>query len=173
MGYFLVQLLCQEQAMVYVTDICSKRLHTIATAYKVEVVPPGNLHNSPLDIYAPCALGGILNAGTIPELHCSIIVGAANNQLEHQERDGKLLLERGIIYAPDFLVNAGGLINAVTELEKGPFNKNWVRERTEQLYNTCLHVLNRAVQEYRSTQEVAQEIATERIQSIKSTFLGR
>ena len=64
-----------------------------------------------MDIYAPCALGATLNPNTISRLQCSIIAGAANNQLANEERDGQLLLEKGIMYAPDFLINAGGLIN--------------------------------------------------------------
>ena len=169
-GYFLVQLLCQEKAAVYVTDICPQRLEAITAVCKVEVVGAGMLHALPLDIYAPCALGATLNDKTIPQLRCAIIVGAANNQLACEERDGKLLLEHGIVYLPDFLANAGGLINAVTELDRRPFNKgSWVKERTEHLYDTCLQVLHRAEADRCSTHKVAQAIAQERIQSIKST----
>ncbi|MBX9889828.1 MAG: leucine dehydrogenase [Amoebophilaceae bacterium] len=167
-GYFLVQLLCQEKAFVYVTDICPKRLEAITAVCKVEVVVAGTLHSLPLDIYAPCALGATLNSKTIPKLRCAMVVGAANNQLACEESDAKLLLEHGILYLPDFLANAGGIINAATELEKGPFNKSWVKERTEQLYDTCLDVLHRAEASNCSTKEVAQAIAQERIQSIKS-----
>ncbi|CAH2559606.1 Glu/Leu/Phe/Val family dehydrogenase [Cardinium endosymbiont of Oedothorax gibbosus] len=170
-GYSLAKLLCQEQAIVYVTDICSKRLQAITEVCKVEVVAAERLYSWPLDIYAPCALGATLNSATIPMLNCSIVVGSANNQLADQDRDGKLLLKRGIIYAPDFLANAGGLINAVTELE--PKSQDLVKKRIELLYIICLDVLDKAAKTFRPTQEVAQEIAIARIQSIKNAQLGR
>jgi leucine dehydrogenase len=145
-------------------------LQAIANVCAVEVVRPENFHQLPLDIYAPCALGAVLNAETIPQLNCPIVVGSANNQLEHQGRDGMLLLQKGIVYVPDFLANAGGLVNAVTELEQGTYNKQLVKDRTEQLYTVCSRVLHKVEQERRSAQEVAQELAVERIQSIKKTL---
>lgn len=170
-GYFLVQLLCQEQAIVYVADICTHRLQAITAACKVEVVAIERLHNWPLDIYAPCALGAVLNSETIPMLNCAMVVGAANNQLADQDRDGKLLLKRGIVYTPDFLANAGGLINAVTELAIK--SQDLVKQRTEQLYTICLDVLDKAAKAARPTQEVAEEMAIARIQSIKNAQLSR
>jgi len=173
-GSWLVKLLCQENAIVYVTDICPKQLETITASYKVEVVhTPEHLYSMPLDIYAPCALGATLNGQNIAKMDCSIIVGAANNQLACEERDGRLLLEKGILYLPDFLVNAGGIINAATELDKGFFNKkNLVKEHTEQLYYLyiCLDVLDRAEQQKLPTQNIAKEIALERIQSVRTTW---
>ncbi|TSJ80727.1 MAG: Glu/Leu/Phe/Val dehydrogenase [Candidatus Cardinium sp.] len=170
-GYFLAQLLCQEGAIVYVADICPKRLQAITEACKVEVVPVERLYSWPLDIYAPCALGATLNSTTIPMLNCATVVGAANNQLADQDQDGKLLLKRGIVYTPDFLANAGGLINAVTELETT--SQELVKKRTEQLYTICLDVLDKAAKTARPTQEVAQEMAIERIQSIKNAKFGK
>lgn len=169
-GYFLIQLLCQEQATVYATDICPERLQTIANLCAVKVVAPENFHQLPLDIYAPCALGAMLNAETIPQLNCPIVVGAANNQLEQQERDGMLLLQKGIVYVPDFLANAGGLVNAAAELDKETYNNQLVKDRIEQLYTVCSRVLHKAEEERRPTQDVAQEMAVERIQSIKKTL---
>ncbi|AXI23974.1 Leucine dehydrogenase [Cardinium endosymbiont of Sogatella furcifera] len=170
-GYSLAQLLCQEQAIVYVADICTKRLQALTNSCKVEVVATEHLHSWPLDIYAPCALGATLNNTTIPTLSCAAVVGAANNQLADQDRDGNLLLQRGIIYIPDFLANAGGLINAVTELE--PSAHHSVKQRTEQLYTICLDVLAKAANSARPTQEIAQEMAIARIQSIKNAQVGR
>lgn len=166
-GRFLIPWLCQEEATVYATDVCAERLQSIANVGAVEIVSPENLHRLPLDIYAPCALGAVLNAETIPQLNCSIVAGAANNQLEHPERDGMLLRQKGIAYVPDFLANAGGLINAVTELDNQTFSKQLVRERTDQLYAICSLVLQQAAAQGRSAQAVAQEMALERIQSMK------
>lgn len=170
-GHHLARLLCQEEAIVYVADICSKRLQAITQVCKVEVVSPERLYSWPLDIYAPCALGATLNHTTIPMLKAPIIVGAANNQLADQQEDGKRLVAKGIVYAPDFLANAGGLIKAVTELE--PRSKNLVQQRTEQLYTTCLNVLDKASKAACSTQEVAEAMAIERIQSIQKAQAGR
>lgn len=170
-GYCLAQLLCQEQAIVYVADICAKRLQALTDICKVEVVAAEHLHSWPLDIYAPCALGAILNSNTIPALNCAAVVGAANNQLADQDRDGKLLLQRGIVYIPDFLANAGGLINVVAELE--PNAHHLVKQRTEQLYTICLDVLAQAANRSLPTQEVAQEMAIARIQSIKNAQVDR
>jgi len=170
-GYCLALLLCQAQAIVYVADICSSRLQAIAAACKVEVVASEHLHSWPLDIYAPCALGAVLNSETIPMLNCAIVVGAANNQLAYQEEDGKRLLERGIVYVPDFVANAGGLINVVTELKTIP--SDLVKQRIEQLYTICLDVLNQAAETIRPTQEVAQEMAITRIEKIKNARLSR
>lgn len=170
-GYALVQLLCQEEAIVYVADICTKRLEAIAAVCKVEVVAIERLHSWPLDIYAPCALGGVLNNQTIPMLNCAMVVGSANNQLANQEQDSQLLLKRGIVYIPDFLANAGGLINAVSELE--PKSKGLAKERIAQLYTICLDILNKAEKEARPTQAIAQEMAIARIESIKKGQLVR
>ncbi|WP_243018036.1 MULTISPECIES: Glu/Leu/Phe/Val family dehydrogenase [Candidatus Cardinium] len=170
-GYCLTQLLCQEGAIVSVADICPSRLEAITKICKVEVVPSERLYSWPLDIYAPCALGATLNSTTIPMLNCAIVAGAANNQLADQEKDSKRLLEKGILYTPDFLANAGGLINAVTELD--PKSKGLVKQRVEQLYTICLDLFNQAEKTARPAQEVAQEMAIARIQSIKNGQLAR
>ncbi|AWN81428.1 Glu/Leu/Phe/Val family dehydrogenase [Candidatus Cardinium hertigii] len=170
-GSCLVSLLCQEKAVVYVTDICPDRLQTLSELHKVVIVTTEHLHSLPLDIYAPCALGASLNAETIPQLNCAIIAGAANNQLAQPEKDGRRLFEREIVYVPDFLANAGGLINAVTELDMRSFNKNLVKQRTEELYSICLHVLDKAAESCCPTEEVAQSLALTRIQSIKNAFV--
>ncbi|MEM9416895.1 MAG: Glu/Leu/Phe/Val dehydrogenase dimerization domain-containing protein, partial [Bacteroidota bacterium] len=110
-GRFLIAHLCKEGAQVYVTDIAQERLTAIAQAHPVHIVQPDAFYDLPLDVYAPCALGATVNDATLARLQCKVIAGAANNQLEDIQRHGRLLFEKGIIYAPDFLVNAGGLIN--------------------------------------------------------------
>ena len=87
-----------------------------------------------MDIYAPCALGATLNDQTIPNLKCQIVAGAANNQLAKEDIHGKMLLDRGIVYAPDFLINAGGLINCYSELEG--YNRDRAMQSAEGIYET-------------------------------------
>ena len=114
-----------------------------------------------IDIYAPCALGATLNNKNIESLSCDIIAGAANNQLEKEGVHDLLLKEKGILYAPDFLINAGGLINVYSEL------KNWNQEKTlqktENIYDTTISILSRSEKEDISTHQAALSIAKERL----------
>ena len=171
-GSLLIDYLHKEGAILYVTDILEAPLNHVANEYSTHVVDPSEFYNFPFDIYAPCALGATLNDKNIEQLKCQIIVGGANNQLANEERHGKMLLDKGILYAPDFLVNVGGLINASTELYSGPFNPQLVKERTETLYDTCLDIFKQSLAENKSTQKIAQKMAEQRIQSIQKAHLG-
>src|SRR3569832_761758 len=113
-GTCLINYLCKEKAQVYVTDVVQEKLVDIAKVQPVHVVQPDMIYDMPLDVYAPCALGATINDASIARLQCKIVAGAANNQLKDEQRHGQLLFEQGIVYAPDFLVNAGGLINVHT-----------------------------------------------------------
>jgi len=111
-GSYLIDYLIKENANVLVVDIFEDKLEAIKQKNpKVEIVAPEKLFNTNMDIYSPCALGGTLHPNTIARLKCKIVAGAANNQLLEEQRDGDLLTQNGILYAPDFLINAGGLIN--------------------------------------------------------------
>ena len=118
-----------------------------------------------MDIYAPCALGATVNPNTISRLKCEIIAGAANNQLADEKRDGTLCCDKGICYAPDFLINAGGLINVYSEL-KG-YNREHAISQTKNIYNTTLEILNKADLENITTHVAALEIAQQRIDDRK------
>ena len=118
-----------------------------------------------MDIYAPCALGATINPDTIGRLKCEIIAGAANNQLADELRDGKLCADKDICYAPDFLINAGGLINVYSEL-KG-YNREHALNQTRAIYNTTLEILNKADLEQITTHAAALEIAQQRIKDRK------
>ena len=121
----------------------------------------GNIYNTEVDIYAPCALGGTLNEVTIPQLKCTIIAGAANNQLAKENIHDELLMKYNILYAPDFLINAGGLINVYSEL-KG-FSKNAVKEKTEKIFDTTIAILKKSNKEDISSQKAALKIAKEKV----------
>jgi leucine dehydrogenase len=160
-GEYLVELLEKEGAHIGISDIRDDRLKSVSEKHKVEVVDPSNVYDFGMDIYAPCALGATLNEETIPILKCSVIAGAANNQLANEEVDGKRLIERGILYAPDFLINAGGLINCYVELEG--YNRDRALKNTEIIYTRTLEIYNRSEEWNLTPQAAAIRIAEERI----------
>ena len=163
-GAYLISRLCKEEAQVYVTDVVQEKLAAIAQAHSVHIVQPEAFYDLPLDVYAPCALGATLNDATIARLQCKIIAGAANNQLEDEQRHGQLLFEQGIIYAPDFLVNAGGVINVYTGMYH-IYNPELAYQHTEHIYDTCLAVLKRSEEEQIPTSVVAKQLAEANIQN--------
>lgn len=162
-GTYLIEYLCKEKAKVYVTDIVQEKLKAIAQTHSVNVVEPHELYDLPLDIYAPCALGATLNDQTIARLHCKIIAGAANNQLQDEQRHGQLLLDKGIVYAPDFLINAGGLLNVYTH-RYYTYSPELVYQHIERIYDTCLEILIKSEKEHVPTTLVAEKLAEAKIQ---------
>ena len=164
-GESLVGHLTKEEANIIINDIDSERMNYVAEKFDADIVLGDAIYDVDMDIYAPCALGATLNPNTISRLKCSIIAGAANNQLANEERDGQLLLEKGIMYAPDFLINAGGLINVYSELNG--YNKQDALKKTEQIYTTTLEILERAELHKITTHIAALEIAKKRITDSK------
>ena len=114
-GTYLVEHLVKENAKVTIADISEEKVKDVAKRFGVETIDQNKIYDLDMDIYAPCALGATLNDDTIPRLKCSIVAGAANNQLKEEIKHGYMLIDRGITYAPDFLINAGGLINVGNE----------------------------------------------------------
>lgn len=164
-GMHLVEHLVKENATVYITDLNAEKVKRIAQEFRVTPVDGSELFDMDCDIYAPCALGATINDNTLSRLKCSIIAGAANNQLKDELKHGYMLLDRSITYAPDFLINAGGLINVYHEY-LGHYNRKRVMEQAEKIYDTCLHILGFAEQEGVSTQEAAIRLAEKRIAEI-------
>src|SRR5476651_1767314 len=165
-GENLVKLLREENAKVYVSDINEERLIQIAKKYGAQAVPNQSIFDLSADIYAPCAMGGTVNTSTIAKLKCAMIAGAANNQLEDETIHGNMLLEKGILYAPDYVINAGGLINCYSELMG--FSKKRTMQLTENIYEATRNVLKLSVAENISTIEAANKIAEKRIADIKN-----
>ena len=159
-GRNLIKLLYKEGASIYVNDVNNEKLINISKKYAVQIIKD-KIYNSDVDIYAPCALGGTLNDDTIPKLKCSIVAGAANNQLAKEHIHDDMLAKYNILYAPDFLINAGGLINVYSEL-KG-FSHNQVMEKTSKIFDTTIQILKKAKQENIPTQKAALKIAKERV----------
>lgn len=164
-GADLVSLLRNENAKVYVSDIVVDRMIYVANRYGAEIVQANNIYNMDVDVYAPCALGGTLNDDTIPKLKCKIIAGSANNQLQDEDRNGKMLLDRGILYAPDYLINAGGLISCYSEL--AGYSASRTLELAENIYDATRSVIRKSKQEQISAHQAANKIAEDRINSIK------
>ncbi|NNM15268.1 MAG: leucine dehydrogenase, partial [Bacteroidia bacterium] len=170
-GRHLIQRLVKEGAKVYVTDINQEAIKNVTEKFDVTYVKPGEQFDVDMDIYAPCALGATVNDDTIPRLNCKVIAGAANNQLKKEKIHGPALLEKGVIYAPDFLINAGGLINVYSELEG--YNRKKALNATENIYDVTSHILNKSREENIPTYLAAKIIAEKRIEDIKkvkSTF---
>lgn len=113
-GYHLCKLLHGAGAKLIVTDIRQDKIHQVMKEFDAKAVGLDEIYTVSADIFAPCALGAVLNGETIPQLKAQIVAGSANNQLA-EDHHGKILLERGILYAPDYVINAGGLINAAYE----------------------------------------------------------
>jgi leucine dehydrogenase len=164
-GENLVSLLRAENAKVYVSDISEERLVRVAKLYGAEVVNNNNLFDIDFDIYAPCALGATVNAETISRMKCAIIAGSANNQLADEKADGQLLLDKGILYAPDYLINAGGLINVYSEMSG--YTKKRTMQLAENIYEATREVLKKSKLENIPTNIAANRIAEKRIADIR------
>jgi leucine dehydrogenase len=171
-GMYLVDHLVKEGAKVFITDISEEKLKAVAANTGAQVVGQEEIYDIDMDIYAPCALGATLNDTTIPRLKAQIIAGAANNQLLDEQKHGYMLIDKGITYAPDFLINAGGLINVYAEYVGG-YNRESAYRQAEKIYDTCLHILQMADAEKISTQEAAIKMAEMRIAQVGNVKLRR
>jgi leucine dehydrogenase len=163
-GYFLIKQLHEAGARIMACDIEPDRARRVAEEFGVDVVDPATIYDVSAEVFSPCALGAILNDETIPRLKAKVVCGGANNQLAVPGRHGALLDEKSILYAPDYVVNAGGLINVFCELE------GYVRERamrrTSGIYETTLRVFEIARDRGMPTSQAADLMAEERIAKI-------
>lgn len=164
-GSSLVEQLCAEGATVYVSDIHEASIARCVNEFGAKAIDLDEVYSMEADVYAPCALGATLNDKTIPELRCSVVAGAANNQLLDEQKHGKMLQERGIVYAPDFLINAGGLINCYEEY-LGAYDRKHALEMTEYIYNRTLEIFAAAAESGQTSQQAAINLANERINAM-------
>ncbi|HEX5379119.1 MAG TPA: Glu/Leu/Phe/Val dehydrogenase [Phenylobacterium sp.] len=165
-GGLLADKLAAAGARLYLTDVNPEALKAAAARTGATAVSPSEIFDVPADVFAPCALGGAINADTLPRLAGRIIAGGANNQLATPEI-GRLLFERGMLYAPDYVINGGGIINVAGEiraLEAGTaFDPAWVEAKLARLMETLDEVLDRSAADRRPSHEVANEMAKARI----------
>ncbi len=168
-GYHLARLLHEEGAKLFISDVNAELVKMGADEFGATIVTPDEIYGMPCDIFSPCAMGAVLNERTIPLLKCRIVAGAANNQLAEEERDSLTLQELGILYAPDYIVNAGGAINIF--LEAGRYDTEVARAKVAEIYNTMEKVIKLSKSEGIQTVIAAQRFAEERIE--KERKLGK
>lgn len=165
-GGHLARKLHAAGAQLVLTDVNPEALRRVAAETNARIVAPSAIFDADVDVFAPCALGGAVSLDTLPRLRAKIIAGGANNQLADAEA-GRELFNRGILYAPDYVINGGGIINVAGEiraLARGePFDPAWVDAKLDRLAMTLEEVLEQAHVERRPTHEVANQIARARI----------
>lgn len=169
-GAFLVEKLVKEGAKVTITDIHEESIKNITSRFDVGVVSVDDIYDVEMDIYAPCALGATINDDTIDRLKCSVVAGAANNQLAEESRHGQILLDKGVVWAPDFLVNAGGIINCYAEI--AGFEQDWAMDEVERIYQTTHAILTKSRNEGIPSYLAANRMAEERIASVRDLSAG-
>jgi leucine dehydrogenase len=155
-GSDVTRRLAEDGAVLVVTDIDISAAEEAQRVHGAKILAPDKIFGAEVDVFVPCALGGILNDTTIAQLKCSVVAGSANNQLEH-ERHAQMLKECGILYAPDYVINAGGLIDVANE---GPhYDLNTVMKKVEGIYDTLLHIFDVAKSANITTSEASDRIA--------------
>ncbi|MES2558928.1 MAG: Glu/Leu/Phe/Val dehydrogenase [Bacteroidota bacterium] len=170
-GGHLIERLHAEGAQLFISDINEDVLKHYSKELGATVVKGDEIYALDVDVFAPCALGAILNTENISKLKCKVVAGAANNQLADENVHGPMLIEKGIAYAPDFLINAGGLINVYQE--HIGYNRETAFRNTEHIYNVTLDIYKAAAAKNIPTQRAAIELAEKRIadmRSVKATY---
>ena len=162
-GFQVAKLLHEQGAELLYYDLSRRNLNKVMEAFPGTIITD-DFYETECDILSPCAVGGVLNQRTIPRIKASIIVGAANNQLEQEESDAELLKERGILYATDYAVNSGGLISVAAELSGA--SEQRAKEDTANIFNTIKRVVEYADTEDVNTWKAANHIAEQRMKSI-------
>ena len=162
-GYYLCQLLAEEGAKLIVTDIDEARLKRVKDEFGAKVVKPDEIYSVNAQIFAPCALGAVINDKTIPQFKFEVIAGAANNQLQ-EERHGDEIERRGILYAPDYVINAGGLINVYGELHH--WSADRARRKAGEIYDTLIQLFELSKEQGIPTYEAADRLAERRIEQV-------
>lgn len=161
-GEKLVNILFWHGAKLIISDIDLDKCEKLAKLYGAKVVPTDKIHTVECDIFAPCALGGIINPRTVLSLRCKAVAGCANNQLL-TDQDAEDLMRRGILYAPDFVINAGGLINVTQETLEEGYDPFLSRNRVDRIYDQLMLIFEIAGQNRCSTQKAVLSLADYRL----------
>lgn len=170
-AYTLCEYLYNEGAKLVVTDINKNAVDRVVNDFNAVAVDPGDIYSQDVDIFAPCALGAIINDETIPQLKAKVIAGSANNQLKDSSH-GDMIHEMGIVYAPDYVINAGGVINVADELYG--YNRERAMKRVEAIYDSITKIFEISKRDNIPTYLAANRLAEERIERIsksRSQFL--
>lgn len=165
-GAYLAEKLHAAGARLTIADVNQAALSAVAAKTGAEIVPTDAIFDVEADVFAPCALGGAISAATLPRLKAKVIAGAANNQLADAVI-GQAVFERGVLYAPDYVINGGGIINVAAEIRAleagGAFDAAWVSGKLDRLAQTLGEVIDQSIAEKRPANLVADEIARARI----------
>lgn len=170
---YLVELLRKDGAVVYVSDIYKDKAKVLADRTGAILIDPDSVFDQDCDVFSPNALGAILNDETIPKLRCSVVCGGANNQLKIEHRHATMLRDRGILYAPDYVVNSGGLMNVASEVEG--YDRNKVMRQAEGIFDITKNVLETSAQNNVLSIEASNAIAEDRLRKVRhvhGTYIG-
>ncbi len=162
----LARYLAKEDADLFICDIYEKKAREVAEDTGAKVVNTDEIYSLDVDIFSPCALGGSVNKENISKFSCDIIAGSANNVLEDEEKGGQILVDKDILYAPDYVINAGGLINVASELEG--YNEQRALGKATGIYDTLLNIYNYAEENEVTTLEASNILAEQRIEKVGS-----
>jgi leucine dehydrogenase len=165
-AYNLCKHLHEEGAHLVVTDINKEAVRRAVEDFNAKAVEPNDIYSVECDVYAPCALGATINDVTIPQIKAKVIAGAANNQLK-DTKHGDLIHEMGIVYAPDYVINAGGVINVADELYG--YNSERALKKVEGIYNNIARVIEIAKRDGIPTYQAADRLAEERIERMRNS----
>lgn len=170
-GLHLIEHLVNAGAKVFVADIDPEKVKAAVKLHGAEAAQLHEIHSLAVDVFAPCALGGFLDDQTIPAIKASIVAGAANNQLLEENIHGPMLKERGILYAPDYVINAGGVINVYQELQG--YDAAVAKKKASGIYDTLMAIYKQSDDLHITTNAASDFIAEQRLNSVRSMrFLG-
>ncbi|GAA4352901.1 Glu/Leu/Phe/Val family dehydrogenase [Kangiella taiwanensis] len=162
-GYYLCRHLHEQGAQLVVTDINKESVDRVVDEFGAKAVDTDEIYHQEVDVYAPCALGATINDNTLPKIQASVIAGAANNQLA-EDRHGDILMQKGILYAPDYVINAGGIINVSFEEN---YDQAAALKKVDEIYGTLTEVFDASKSSGRPTNVIADEIARQRVADAK------
>lgn len=165
-GYHLCKHLHEDGAKLVVTDMDPEKVEKAVSEFGATAVGLDEIYDVACDVYAPCALGASVNDNTIPRLQCKVIAGAANNVLKDPEKHGQMIHDMGIVYAPDYVINAGGLINVYQEI-KG-YNYDTVIRNVDLIFDRIREIIRTSIETNRPTYIIADEFAERRIEMMKN-----
>lgn len=161
-GSKLARFLFWEGADLLLSDLDAEKLERECRELQAIALQPDEIYQTPCDIFSPCAMGGILNQNTISKLKCKAIAGSTNNQLQTPE-DGILLQQKNILYAPDFVINAGGIINASAEFRQEGYLPKWALNKTNQIYGRLIEIFKLAEKTGKTPEAIAIDLALKKL----------
>lgn len=167
-NYYLLEHLTKEGVNVVGCDIDAQIINRAVTKYGISTVGPEEIYEVKCDIFSPGALGSVINAQTLPKIKAKVIAGAANNQLA-TEADGEGVFKKGLLYAPDYAINAGGLTNIYHEHDKGGYDRDRAFDHVSKIYDTIRAILERSSADKIPTHRIADRMAEERIEAARKS----